>query len=115
MCYCCSCSSDHETDSDCDPAIACSSTSVKSHDNSVACTSSQCTSQCCKDRESLFSLELHILRRGKANKTGHLIMGGTGTISGSPFVHLKEKFFVFIVTKLHVKVCFPQVPELIAH
>ena len=54
MCYCCSCSSDHEIDSDCDPAIASSSTSVKSHDNSATYTNSQCTSQCCKDCESPF-------------------------------------------------------------
>ena len=42
------------------------------------------------------SLELCcILRRDKANRTGHLILGDTEIISGSPFVHLKV--FVFIV------------------
>ena len=71
MCYCCSCSSDHETDSDCDPAIASSSTSVKSHDNSATCTSSQCTSQCCKDCESPFQPRAtHTKKRqGKQNRS----------------------------------------------
>ena len=67
-----------------------------------------------KITNSLFSLELCcILRRDKAHRTGHLILGDTEIISGSPFEHLKV--FVFIVAKLLVMVYCPQVLELIIH
>ena len=66
------CSSGHKTDesdSDCDPVLASSSNSLKSHDNSA--TNHQCTSQCCKDREFPFQPRAaHTKKRqGKQNRS----------------------------------------------